>query len=41
MGITILLISHDYKLVYHYAQRVLIMDKGKISIEGKWIDKAD
>lgn len=33
-GTAILLISHDYKLVYHYAQRVFLMEGGRIKLEG-------
>jgi energy-coupling factor transport system ATP-binding protein len=38
-GTAILLITHDYKLVYRYAQRVILMDSGRIILEGK-IDPA-
>jgi energy-coupling factor transporter ATP-binding protein EcfA2 len=34
-GTTILLISHDYKLVHHYAQRVILIDKGRVERVGK------
>lgn len=34
-GTTILLISHDYKLIYRYAQRVLLLDGGRIVLEGR------
>lgn len=34
-GTTILLISHDYKLVHHYAQRVILLHKGRIEQVGK------
>jgi len=34
-GTTILLISHDYKLVYRYAQRIFLMEKGRIKLEGQ------
>jgi energy-coupling factor transport system ATP-binding protein len=34
-GTAILLITHDYKLVYHYAERVLLMEKGRIVLDGK------
>ena len=33
-GTAILLITHDYKLVYRYAQRVILMDAGRISLDG-------
>lgn len=33
-GTTILLISHDYKLVHHYAQRVILIHKGRIEQVG-------
>lgn len=35
MGTTILLISHDYKLVYHYAHRVIVLREGRIQQIGK------
>jgi len=35
-GTTILLITHDYKLVCRYAQRVLVMEEGKIALEGRF-----
>lgn len=34
-GTTILLISHDYKLVHHYAQRVILLQDGQIEQIGK------
>lgn len=34
-GTAILLITHDYKLVHHYARRVVLMDKGRIILNGK------
>ena len=34
-GTAILLISHDYKLVHHYARRILLMEDGRICISGK------
>ena len=34
-GTTILLISHDYKLVHHYAQRVILLRNGRIDRIGK------
>jgi energy-coupling factor transporter ATP-binding protein EcfA2 len=33
-GMAILLITHDYKLVYRYARRVILMDAGRISLDG-------
>jgi len=38
-GTAILLITHDYKLVHRYARRVVLMDKGRIVLDGK-IDSA-
>jgi energy-coupling factor transport system ATP-binding protein len=38
-GTAILLITHDYKLVHRYARRVVLMDKGRITLDGK-IDPA-
>jgi energy-coupling factor transport system ATP-binding protein len=34
-GTAILLITHDYKLVHRYARRVVLMDKGRITLDGK------
>jgi energy-coupling factor transporter ATP-binding protein EcfA2 len=34
-GTTILLISHDYKLVHRYAQRIFLMEEGQIKLEGQ------
>jgi len=34
-GLTILLITHDYKLVHRYAHRVLLLDQGEIVFEGR------
>jgi energy-coupling factor transporter ATP-binding protein EcfA2 len=33
-GTAILLISHDYKLVHHYARRVVLMAGGRIEVQG-------
>ncbi|MDZ7844424.1 MAG: energy-coupling factor transporter ATPase [Anaerolineales bacterium] len=33
-GTAILLISHDYKLVHHYTDRVLLMEEGRITMRG-------
>jgi energy-coupling factor transport system ATP-binding protein len=38
-GTAILLISHDYKLVHHYARRVVLMQAGRIAKAGRLIDK--
>jgi len=35
LGSTILLISHDYKLVHHYAQRVILLHEGRIERVGR------
>jgi energy-coupling factor transport system ATP-binding protein len=34
-GITIWLITHDYKLVHHYAHRVLLIENGRITLDGQ------
>ena len=34
-GTAILLITHDYKLVYHYAQRVVLMEGGRLILDGR------
>ncbi len=33
-GTAIILITHDYKLVYRFAHRVVLMDAGRISLDG-------
>ena len=33
-GTTILLITHDYKLVYRYATHILVLDDGRIVVDG-------
>ncbi len=33
-GTSILLITHDYKLVHHYTSRVILMDAGRITLDG-------
>jgi energy-coupling factor transport system ATP-binding protein len=38
-GTSILLITHDYKLVHRYARRVILMDEGRLILDGK-IDPA-
>ena len=40
-GITILLITHDYKLVHHYARRVILIEEGRIVLDGRLRDKGD
>jgi energy-coupling factor transporter ATP-binding protein EcfA2 len=34
-GTAILLITHDYKLVHHYAKRVILMENGRLILDGK------
>ncbi|MFW6069889.1 MAG: ABC transporter ATP-binding protein [bacterium] len=34
-GLAILLISHDYKLIYRYAQRVLLLEEGRLVLDGR------
>lgn len=34
-GTAILLITHDYKLVHHYARRVILMEAGRVTLDGK------
>jgi energy-coupling factor transport system ATP-binding protein len=34
-GTAILLISHDYKLIHRYAQRVVLLDAGRIVLDGR------
>jgi energy-coupling factor transport system ATP-binding protein len=33
-GVAILLISHDYKLIHHYARRVVLLQDGRITLDG-------
>jgi len=33
-GTAILLITHDYKLVHHYAQRIVLLENGRIKMNG-------
>lgn len=39
-GTTVLLISHDYKLVYRYAERVLLLRDGRIALDGRPVQQA-
>ena len=34
-GVGVLLITHDYKLVHHYADRVLLLQRGRIVADGR------
>lgn len=34
-GTAIILISHDYKLVHRYARKVMLLEKGQITLQGK------
>ncbi len=34
-GTAIILISHDYKLVHRYARKVMLLEKGQITFQGK------
>ncbi len=34
MGTAVILISHDYKLVHHYAHRAVLMEEGRIKLNG-------
>jgi len=34
-GTAILLITHDYKLVHHYSERIYLLSKGTITLKGK------
>ena len=33
-GSTVLLITHDYKLVHHYASRIVVLDNGRVVADG-------
>ncbi len=38
-GTAVLLISHDYKLVFRYARRVVLMENGRIKMTGHFVHK--
>jgi len=40
-GVAILLITHDYKLVHRYARRVILIEEGRIVLDGQLRDKGD
>jgi energy-coupling factor transport system ATP-binding protein len=40
-GIAVLLITHDYKLVHRYARRVILMEDGRIVLDGRLRQKGD
>ncbi|MFO7681787.1 MAG: ATP-binding cassette domain-containing protein [Chloroflexota bacterium] len=40
-GTAVLLISHDYKLVFRYARRVVLMENGRIKMTGRFESKYD
>ncbi len=33
-GMTVLIVTHDYKLVHRYAQRVVLLDAGRVALDG-------
>jgi len=33
-GTAVILISHDYKLVHHYARRIFLLEDGQIKTNG-------
>lgn len=35
LGTTVLLITHDYKVVYRYARRVIFLEQGRIRLDGR------
>jgi len=37
-GTSVLLISHDFKLVHRYADRVMLLRGGRIAAEGRPLD---
>jgi energy-coupling factor transport system ATP-binding protein len=39
MGTAVLLISHDYKLVFRYSRKVILIDSGRINMKGSLIQK--
>lgn len=41
LGVAVLLISHDYKLVHHYADRVILLQDGQIALDGLIRAKAE
>jgi energy-coupling factor transport system ATP-binding protein len=40
-GTAVLLISHDYKLVHHYARRVVLMEGGRITLTGRFREQTE
>ncbi len=40
-GSAVLLISHDYKIVHRYANRMMLMENGKIKVEGTLHNKQE
>lgn len=40
-GVTILLITHDYKLVHRYARRIILFENGRIRMDGHLRPKGD
>lgn len=40
-GTAVLLISHDYKLVFRFARRVVLMEKGRVKMTGYFESKYD
>jgi energy-coupling factor transport system ATP-binding protein len=40
-GVAVLLITHDFKLVHRYAQRVALMEAGRITLEGKLVGEKE
>jgi energy-coupling factor transport system ATP-binding protein len=39
-GTAVLLISHDYKLVFHYARTVMLIEAGKVKTKGSLVQKS-
>jgi energy-coupling factor transporter ATP-binding protein EcfA2 len=40
-GVAVLLITHDFKLVHRYARRVLLMEAGRITLDGKLVPEQE
>jgi energy-coupling factor transport system ATP-binding protein len=40
-GVAVLLITHDFKLVHRYAHRVVLMEAGRITLDGKLVQEQE
>lgn len=40
-GTAVLLITHDYKLVHRYSRRVVLIDRGRITLDGHFVESEE